>query len=56
MDNYNRELQETAKQELKQAIEKYASLIQDEDLNLTRLIAEYHLKYEVDEYLFANFK
>lgn len=56
MDNYNEDLKEQARQDLKQAIEKYASLIPYDDSELTKENAEYHLQYEVEDYLFNNFK
>lgn len=56
MYNHDKELRETAKQELKQAIEKYAALLVDDDFELTKSSAAYHLQYEVDDYLFTNFK
>jgi len=56
MDNYNEDLKDQARQELKQAIEKYASLIPCDDCELTKEDANYHLQYEVQDYLFNNFK
>ena len=56
MPNHNEELKEQAKQELKQAIERYAILLADDDFELTKASAAYHLQYEVEDFLLNNFK
>ena len=56
MPNHNDELKEQARQEMKQAIEKYASLMSYDDEELTRENAKFHLQYEEDDFLFTNFK
>jgi len=56
MPNHNDELKEQARQEMQQAIEKYASLMSYDDEELTRENAKFHLQYEVDDFLFTNFK
>jgi len=56
MDNYNEELKEQARQELKAAIAKYASLVPYDGRELTKEDAAHLLQYEVQNYLFHNFK
>lgn len=56
MPNYNDELKEQARQELRQAIEKYASLMPYDEEELTEENARFHLQYEVEDFLFNSFK
>ena len=56
MKDYNNELKEQARQEMRQAIEKYASLMAYDGEELTKENAKFHLQYEVADFLFNNFK